>query len=127
MPRLRDEDRLTVDLLLDRAVTGTNREKLLRRLCRPGAGVRWVETGSDLRGYMTIRDGANAVQLGPRPTTVEPSSMIRAVRRRTFRAIPSWPVDIQVSPQQTRLRGNDTWNPKCSNTVTASMPTCGSK
>src|SRR5262249_10578863 len=50
---------------LDRAVTGTNRDKLLRRLCRPGAGVRWIEAGADLRGYMTIRDGANAVQLGP--------------------------------------------------------------
>ncbi|OAI45207.1 hypothetical protein AYO44_13035 [Planctomycetaceae bacterium SCGC AG-212-F19] len=50
---------------LDRAVTRTNREKLLRRLCRPEAGVRWVMEGNDLLGYMTIRDGSNAVQLGP--------------------------------------------------------------
>lgn len=50
---------------LDRAVTGTNRDKLLRRLCRPGAGVRWVEAGNELLGYMTVREGSSAVQLGP--------------------------------------------------------------
>jgi ribosomal protein S18 acetylase RimI-like enzyme len=51
---------------LDRAVTGTDRRKLLVRLFeeRPDE-VRAVEGPGGLLGFMTARPGARAVQLGP--------------------------------------------------------------
>jgi GNAT superfamily N-acetyltransferase len=51
---------------LDQAVTATNRTKLLLRLRRENpAYFRWIEEGDAIQGYMTARDGSNAVQLGP--------------------------------------------------------------
>lgn len=51
---------------LDRAVTQTDRRSLLLRLFaeQPGA-VRVVQRAGKVEGFMTMRPGANAVQLGP--------------------------------------------------------------
>src|SRR5262249_57721154 len=72
-----------------------------------------------------------AVQLGSSPTTGTPAvaygARIRAVRRNTRRAIPSWPVLTQVSPQQTGRGGSSTAYPAARSTRTAATATCGSK
>jgi ribosomal protein S18 acetylase RimI-like enzyme len=53
-------------LALDRSVSGTDRGKFLERLLkeRPEA-VQVIERSSQIVGYLTIRPGRNAVQLGP--------------------------------------------------------------
>jgi GNAT superfamily N-acetyltransferase len=51
---------------LDRAVTGTDRRKLLVRLLveNPGA-VKAVQEGGEVTGFMMAREGSRALQIGP--------------------------------------------------------------
>lgn len=96
--RVQDDEVFALDPIidLDRQVTATNRRKLLTRLClaNPGA-VRWVESGETLRGYMTVRPGANAVQLGPCIADAEAGPLLladaweRFVGRRGFIDVPT--------------------------------------
>lgn len=53
-------------LALDRAVTNTPREKFLSRMFdeRPDA-LRVVERGGRIAGYLSVRPGSDALQLGP--------------------------------------------------------------
>lgn len=96
--RVQDDEVFALDQIieLDRQVTSTNRQKLLTRLClaNPGA-VRWVEAGETLRGYMTLRPGANAVHLGPCIADAEAGPLLladaweRHVGHRVFIDIPT--------------------------------------
>jgi GNAT superfamily N-acetyltransferase len=53
-------------LRLDRRITGTDRGRLLRRLfAEQPEAVRGAWRDDDLEGYLTVRQGANAVQIGP--------------------------------------------------------------
>jgi GNAT superfamily N-acetyltransferase len=51
---------------LDRAVTGTDRKKLLMRLLveSPGA-VKAVQEGGEVTGFLMAREGSRALQIGP--------------------------------------------------------------
>ena len=57
-------------------------------------------------------DRSAAVHDGSSPTTGTPSrshgSMVRRLRRSTRRAASTWPVEVQVSPQQTSRGGSST-------------------
>ena len=68
---------------------------------------------------------------GSSPTTGTPAashgSIVRRLRRSTRRAAPTWPVVVQVSPQQTVRGGSSTAYPRVSSTATASAATAGSK
>ena len=72
-----------------------------------------------------------AVQDGSRPTTGTParrsSRSTPRVRRSTFFATSSWPVETQVRPQQTGSVGTCTSNPASSSTRTAQRATSGLK
>jgi GNAT superfamily N-acetyltransferase len=59
-------DRVDELIELDRAVTGTDRGKLLRRLAaeRPDS-LRVVEQRGRVEGYLMARPGSSAVQIGP--------------------------------------------------------------
>ncbi len=60
------EQRLPEIIDLDRSVTGTNREKLLRRLWAENAGaLRMVCAGDRVAGYRSARPGSDALFLGP--------------------------------------------------------------
>ena len=51
---------------LDRAVTGTNRARLVRRLYQERPDAMYVfQTGDRIAGYVTFREGAHAAQIGP--------------------------------------------------------------
>jgi predicted N-acetyltransferase YhbS len=53
-------------VMLDRRMTGTHREKMLLRLFEESAGsVRIVCRARRVEGFVTIRCGANATQIGP--------------------------------------------------------------
>lgn len=59
-------ERLDELVALDIAATGTDREKLLRRLFADQPdGMRAVEQNGRLVGYLTTRSGTNALQVGP--------------------------------------------------------------
>ncbi|PSK58277.1 hypothetical protein B0E38_01502 [Streptomyces sp. 111WW2] len=72
-----------------------------------------------------------AVQLGSSATTRPPDltcpARARTVRVRTLSAVPSCPVETQVSPQHSGSCGNSTRQPACSRTRTAARPMCGWK
>lgn len=60
------EDALPEVLRLDRQITGTDREKLLRRLWAEDAGaMRMVYAGGRAMGYCGARPGSDALFLGP--------------------------------------------------------------
>jgi GNAT superfamily N-acetyltransferase len=96
--RVHDDEVFALDQIieLDRQVTSTNRRKLLSRLClaNPSA-VRWVESGERLLGYMTVREGSSAVQLGPCIAEAEAGPLLltdtweRYVGHRVFIDIPT--------------------------------------
>ncbi|KUN69159.1 hypothetical protein AQJ46_21750 [Streptomyces canus] len=71
------------------------------------------------------------MQLGSSPTTRPPartcSASLRTVRPKTRSAVPSCPVEIQVSPQHSGSSGSTTRQPACSMSVTAASPMCGWK
>lgn len=51
---------------LDRQASGTNRERLFRHLtAEHAANVHVIETRDSIDGYMMLRPGANATQIGP--------------------------------------------------------------
>ncbi|MHC4405256.1 MAG: GNAT family N-acetyltransferase [Planctomycetota bacterium] len=61
-----EADDLGFVLELDQGVTGTDRGRLVERLCRerPDAMRVFGDRGK-IEGYLTLRDGANAAQIGP--------------------------------------------------------------
>ena len=59
-------------IAFDHRMTGTPRAKLLDRLFHESPqAVRVVHKGNEIAGYITLRDGANAVQVGPCVATPE--------------------------------------------------------
>jgi GNAT superfamily N-acetyltransferase len=53
-------------IAFDRRMTGTPREKMLTRLFEESPqGVRVVRQDGRLEGYLSVRSGANAIQIGP--------------------------------------------------------------
>ena len=82
-------------IAFDHQMTGTPRAKLLSRLFRefPQA-VRVVHAGNEIAGYVTLRDGANAVQVGPCVATPEVGAGLlgdaldRCAGRRVFVDVP---------------------------------------
>jgi hypothetical protein len=62
---VRHED-LAQILELDRSVTSTNRDKLVTRLFQEWLeGFRMVRSGDQCLGFLAVRPGANALQMGP--------------------------------------------------------------
>ncbi len=88
---------------------------------------RWARSSAGSSSGRSERSAV--VQLGSSPTTSAPAASSGANRSRlrpaTRRATPSWPVEIQVSPQQTRPDGIVTSKPADSSTSTAARPTSG--
>jgi predicted N-acetyltransferase YhbS len=86
---------------IDREVTGTTREKLLSRLFRerPG-GVRVAERSGSLVGYLAVRPGNTALQLGPCVGDVETGKVLVADASRTFE---TQRVYIDVPSRQVQL------------------------
>ena len=79
----------------DHRMTGTPRAKLLGRLFHESRqAVRVVRKGDEIAGYVTMRDGANAVQVGPCVATAEVGAGLlgdaldRCAGRRVFVDIP---------------------------------------
>jgi GNAT superfamily N-acetyltransferase len=64
---------------LDQSISSTDRRKFLMRLFaeRPES-VRVVRNGGDIVGYMTVRPGVNALQVGPCMGTSEAGPMLLA-------------------------------------------------
>lgn len=64
---------MTADLVeFDRRMTGTYRAKMLARLFEESAEpVRVLQSGGDIEGFVTMRCGANAIQIGPCIATPE--------------------------------------------------------
>ena len=59
-------DRLDAVCALDRRATGTDRRRLIDRLCRHQAGAMQVFTaGEKVLAYLTVRCGSRATQIGP--------------------------------------------------------------
>jgi len=79
----------------DHRMTGTPRAKLLDRLFHESPqAVRVMRKGNEIAGYVTMRDGANAVQIGPCVATPEVGAGLlgdaldRCAGRRVFVDIP---------------------------------------
>lgn len=80
---------------LDRHGTGTDRTMLLCRLFEDALeSMRIVRTDGHIEGFMTIRDGANAIQIGPCVATAQAGAMLltdalnRCAGQRVFVDIP---------------------------------------
>jgi GNAT superfamily N-acetyltransferase len=59
-------ERLDAVVALDEEITGTSRRRLIEGLCRERPEATWVfPLDDEIAGYLTIRDGSNAVQIGP--------------------------------------------------------------
>jgi len=59
-------DRLDALVALDEQATGTPRRRLIERLCGERPEATWVfPAGDKIAGYLTLRAGANATQIGP--------------------------------------------------------------
>jgi GNAT superfamily N-acetyltransferase len=59
-------DQLNAVTALDRRVTGTDRERLIHLLHRQGPeAMRVFTSGGKLLGYVTLRSGSRALQIGP--------------------------------------------------------------
>jgi GNAT superfamily N-acetyltransferase len=59
-------DRLDAVIALDRRVTGTDRGRLIERLVGERPEATWIFTrGDEIAGYLTVRAGSNATQIGP--------------------------------------------------------------
>src|SRR4029079_10426088 len=64
--RIGGSDEYAAILALDASATGANRDKFLRRLFTEEPGeVRVTETSGRIDGYLTVRRGSDAIQLGP--------------------------------------------------------------
>ena len=90
------EDVLPEVLQLDRQITGTDREKLLRRLwAEDAAAMRMICTGGRVTGYCGARPGSDALFLGPciaAPSTGElllADAAFRYAGRRVYLDIPT--------------------------------------
>ncbi|HUT88205.1 MAG TPA: GNAT family N-acetyltransferase [Thermoguttaceae bacterium] len=59
-------EQLDAVVALDREVTGTDRRRLIERLYQERPEATWgFYAGDQLAGYLTVRDGTNAAQIGP--------------------------------------------------------------
>jgi len=59
-------DRLDALVALDEQATATPRRRLIERLCAERPEATWVfPSGDGIAGYMTLREGTNATQIGP--------------------------------------------------------------
>jgi predicted N-acetyltransferase YhbS len=78
-------DRMDDLIALDRAVTGTDRGKLLRRLAaeRPEM-LRFVQRGQLVDGFLMARPGSGAVQIGPCIAGPEAGSVLLDEAWRTY-------------------------------------------
>jgi GNAT superfamily N-acetyltransferase len=72
-------------ITLDRAVTGTDREKLLRRLAAESPeAVRVVVRGDEVDGFLMARPGARATQVGPCIAGPEAGALLLSEARHTY-------------------------------------------
>jgi GNAT superfamily N-acetyltransferase len=74
----------------DRQMTGTNREKMLSRLFNEfPRDTRIVTQGDTIEGFVTIRPGANAVQIGPCTASINsgPALLSDALHRCAGKAV----------------------------------------
>ena len=59
-------ERLDAVIALDRKVTGTDRRRLIERLYQERPEAMWgFSPGGAIAGYLTVRDGSSAAQIGP--------------------------------------------------------------
>ncbi len=80
---------------LDRQGTGTDRARLLGRLFRDAPeSMRIVRTDGRVEGFLTLREGANAIQIGPCVGTAQAGAVLlvdalnRCAGRRVFVDVP---------------------------------------
>jgi GNAT superfamily N-acetyltransferase len=102
---------------LDRAITQTSREKLMRRLLQDGDETRAFISNSELKGYYLARPGANAWKIGPIQGSVEAGAALlrdaagRFANKRVYLDVPvdnaaavAMVQELGLSPQRPFLR-----------------------